>query len=172
MHSKPHLPQRSRANLFSRLFPTLGVLCLVCCFAACSKHTAIWKFLPTSRECWESTDTLRFIIPPLAETGNYDLSVGIRTTVAPPYPFQCIWLVVKQHWHAPERTQLDTIQCKLADARGETNGQGMTRYTFSFPVKTAYYPQRDSADVCVYHIMRSEMLQGIDAVGIRLEKAQ
>lgn len=138
--------------------------------AACQRRTVALAYSPTSVEGWEPGDTLTYHIDTLSRAGRYSLSLGIRTSASTPYPFQTLWLVIRQHWHAPEHITSDTLEVRLTDDMGDVNGSGVSLYEYHVPFRTYDLPAGASADITIHHVMQREMLPGVAGVGIRLER--
>lgn len=148
----------------------MGLFALLALVAACRQQPVAFEYAPTPIEGWEPGDTLKFKIDTLRQTGTYTLDLGIRTSASTPYPFRSIWLVVRQHWHRPERVLTDTVECKLTDAKGDITGHGVSLYQYTQPLGEVQLQEGDYADFSIIHIMRREMLPGVAAVGIRLSQ--
>ena len=160
------------AKLLRRvLSPSLFALAAgVCLLGACDSGDAAYEYLPTPVEGWEQSDTLRFHADTVRSGGEYELTLGVRSSQAVPYPFQTLWLVVRQQWHSPERLRTDTVECRLATAGGDDTGHGVSLSQHVFPIATLQVPEGASADITVTHFMRRELLPGIADVGVRLRK--
>ena len=78
--------------------------------------------------------------------------------------------MARQHFHQPESICTDTIEIQLADRRGDTSGRGVTLHQFTRHWKTIHLNQGQSADIHINHLMRSEMLPGVESVGVRIEE--
>ncbi len=143
----------------------------LCAFSSCQeKRTAAFQYAPVPVEGWETGDTLHFPIDTIREGGDYLLTVGVRTSASKPYPFRSIWLLICQHRHNPESFSRDTLECQLANERGDALGNGTSLYTSTQPWRTLQLPEGSSADITITHIMRRDILQGVTDVGIKLEK--
>ena len=140
------------------------------CFAGCRQRPAAYKYLPAPVEGWEQGDTLRYHIDSLNESGIYQLKLGLRVSASRPYPFQSIWLAIRQNWYNPDTTFTDTVECRLTDNKGDVSGRGVSLYTLTRPVKLMKLHKGTSADIGIIHIMRREMLPGVADIGIRLER--
>ena len=147
-------------------------LLTLCCMLACNNKPLAFNYCSTPVEVWELGDTLKYHIDTIKSDGNYQLSIGIRTSASTPYPYQSLWVVIKQHWHNPEKLVTDTVKCQLTNDRGDTNGHGVSLYQYDQNIKKLNIQQGVSADISVYHIMRSEMISGIADVGIKLQQTQ
>lgn len=145
-----------------------SVLLVCAALCACNDQPSAYDYRSTPVEGWELGDTLKFHVDSINTTGNYQFSLGLRTSVSTPYPYQSLWLVVKQHWHNPEKEVTDTIQCILTNERGDTQGHGVSLYQYDQYIKSLSLSKGMSADISIYHIMRSEMIPGISDVGIKL----
>ena len=151
---------------------TLIAISMLACsmLCACNDKPSAFDYRSTPVEGWELGDTLKYHVDTILTTGTYLFSLGLRTSASTPYPYQSLWLVVKQHWHNPEQEVTDTIQCQLTNDRGDAQGHGVSLYQYDQNLKSIPLPQGASADISVYHIMRSEMIPGISDVGIKLQK--
>ena len=147
---------------------TLFFFILTFLLTACEHKPAAYDYCSVSVEGWEPGDTLHYHVDTLKTSGHYAFHIGLRTSASTPYPYQSLWLVVKQRWHNPERTTCDTVNCQLTDAKGDAEGAGVSLFQYDFPWATQYHEAGSSADISIYHIMRSEMLPGVADVGIRL----
>lgn len=132
----------------------------------CDEKAVYHHYKPTLLAGWKKTDTLTFNIPPIEITANYQVSVGIRTTVTCPY--QSLWLVVRQDFTPNALSRIDTIECKLANDKGEIIGQGVINYLHTFPLCTETLYKGQTGKIRIYHIMRREELPGISQIGIKI----
>ncbi len=148
-----------------------AILSLCAVLASCREgRTAAFEYRPVPVEGWEAGDTLHFRVDTIRQGGSYRLSIGVRTSAAKPYPFRSIWLLICQHRHNPEAFTRDTLECRLANERGDALGNGTSLYTSTAAWQTVQLPEGSSADITVNHIMRRDMLQGVTDVGIKLER--
>lgn len=148
------------------------LLCLLLLLlgTACQDKPAAYDYCATPLEGWEPGDTLKFRIDTIREAGTYAFSIGVRTSASTPYPYQSLWLVVRQHWHHPERVVSDTIECRLTDEKGDVAGHGISLYQYDREWRRVQLDSGDCADFSVNHIMRRELLPGVADIGIKLEK--
>ncbi len=150
---------------------TVAALTLCAVLASCREgRTAAFQYLPVPAGGWEVGDTLHFSVDTIRQGGDYRLTIGVRTSAARPYPFRSIWLLICQHRHNPEAFLRDTLECKLANERGDALGNGTSLYTSTVKWQTIHLPEGSSADITVNHIMRRDLLQGVTDVGIKLER--
>ncbi len=149
------------------LFAFLALLA-VCSFAACEHTPVCYSYCSTPVEGWEKGDTLHYHVDTIRHTGTYAMTIGIRSSASTPYPYQTLWLVVRQQWHNPETQRCDTVECTLANADGDLTGTGVSVYQYEMPFTQMTLSQGASADIRITHLMRTEMLPGITDVGIKL----
>lgn len=146
------------------------LLLALAALAGCQQQPSAFAYRSTSVDGWEPGDTLHFHIDSLKESGNYVLTLGIRTSASTPYPFQTLWLVVQQKWYNPDTLRIDTVECRLTDEKGDIAGHGVSLYQYTQPFLSQHLNAGASADFSIIHIMRREMIPGISSVGIKLQK--
>lgn len=138
--------------------------------ASCDVRPVRYAYRPTPVSGWEPKDTLSFPIDTIAHAGRYVLSVGVRTTAR--FPFQSLWLVVKQQWRRPARERLDTVVCRFTNAAGDPVSRGLSLNQYEFTVDTVSLGPGSCGHVSVRHIMRREILPGVSDVGVILREAR
>lgn len=147
-----------------------GLTALAGIMTGCEDKPLAFNYCPTPVEGWEPGDTLKFHVDTVKTAGTYRIDLGVRTSSSTPYPFQSLWLVVRQHWHNPNRELCDTVMFKLTNQRGDPNGHGVTIYQYDMPWQQQQIAAGASVDISISHIMRREILPGIADVGIRVQK--
>lgn len=159
---------------WQKLFHGLITVCIVCVAAmlcACGNpRTSYNHYCSTLVEGWEPGDSLKFNVDTLKTAGKYQITLGLRTSVSIPYPYQSITLLVCQHWKNPERTFRDTVNINLTDEHGDANGSGVSFNQYTYEWKTIDIPIGSCGYITVNHLMRSEMLPGISNVGVKLKR--
>lgn len=110
-----------------------GLTALTGVVTGCEDKPLAFNYCPTPVEGWEPGDTLKFHVDTVKTAGTYRIDLGVRTSSSTPYPFQSLWLVVRQHWHNPNRELCDTVMFKLTNQRGDPNGHGVTIYQYDMP---------------------------------------
>ena len=142
--------------------------------SACSGSTVYDEYAHTPIAGWEKNDTLSFEIPPMAATGYYRQSLGLRTTGA--YPFTALTLIVNQTIYPANKgkriEKTDTLLCQLINQHGENKGQGISYYQYNFPINIYQMHQGDSIHVAIRHDMKREILPGVSDIGIKISKIQ
>ncbi len=161
--------ERSGTPQYTALTAALLLLTLAT-FCACVRRSTMYEYRPTPVDGWEQSDTLRFHADTVRRGGVYALTLGVRSSRVVPYPFQTLWLVVRQQWHNPDYRRTDTVECRLALPNGDDPGHGVTVGQYVCPVTTLQVREGASADFTVTHFMRRELLPGITDVGLRLRR--
>ncbi len=135
---------------------------------ACQKATIYNRYLHTNANGWERNDTLRFVIPPIKQSGRYTEEVGLRTNGD--YPFTDLTLIIEQTKVKTGITKRDTLECTLMSKQGHIEGAGISHFQYTFPLTTIELAQEEELDIVVRHDMKREMLPGITDIGIRIKK--
>ena len=144
------------------------ILSVACLLTSCEPRPVAHDYCSTPIEGWEPGDTLKFSIDTLRESGTYILTLGLRASASTPCPYRSVWLAVRQHWHNPEQQRIDTIELKLTDSKGDVIGHGVSLYQYTLSLDSLQLKAGSSAKFSINHVMRSEMLPGIAAVGVKL----
>ena len=96
-----------------RLIHFVFILVATIAFSACNHAKVYDEYAHTPIAGWEKNDTLSFEIPPMAATGYYRQSLGLRTTGA--YPFTALTLIVNQTIYPANKgkriEKTDTLLC-------------------------------------------------------------
>ncbi len=141
----------------------------MCLFlTACSDPAVFEQHVDLPENAWPK-DGIVHITVPAPDTLNYfNLDLIIRN--AENYPYSNIYLFVTTT--APNgATQRDTVQYALADERGNwlgKNGRHWSDHRLRYRSHTRFIQSGDYR-FAVQHGMRSDTLQGIGAVGLRIE---
>lgn len=158
---------RMRRNSYTLLYIIVwGALMLT----ACQESTIYNRYLHTNVKGWERNDTLRFVIPPIKQSGRYTEEVGLRTNGD--FPFTDLTLIIEQTKVKAGIKRLDTLACTLMNEQGHVEGAGISLYQYTFPLATLELDQEEELHIAVRHDMKREMLPGITDIGIRIEKAK
>ncbi len=157
-------------KIIARCLPPLLSLLIAGLLAACKEKPVLYSYCSTPVEGWESVDTLKYHVDTLSSSGTYEMSIGVRTSATTLYPYQSLWLVMRQSWHNPDRTTTDTLQLQFTNAKGDVEGHGVSIYQFDFPLAALQLPAGASADIRITHIMSRELLPGITDIGVKLQK--
>lgn len=138
-------------------------------FTSCDKTVVFDKYKAIPESGWQKDSLVVFNIPIEDTLQNHNLLINIRNETS--YNFSNLWLFVEIM--QPDGQMLkDTIEIALADPAGKWLGDGIgglkTRETiFRRNVKL---PVSGEYTVKLQHGMRTDLLNGIHDVGVRIEK--
>lgn len=149
---------------------------LLCCslvlllFFSCSKEKNVlcFNYHAISPIGWEQHDVQTFKLDTVSAEGDYDFFVGLRSTNA--YPFQSLWLLIREQAERPDTVASDTLECRLTDRQGNELGDGVSLYQQEFFLKTLHLQAGQVVTVTVSHIMRRPILQGVSDVGLIVKR--
>ena len=151
-----------------RLFVFMAVACVAVALCSCNSDVVYDKYNHTPLAGWEKNDTLAFDVPAMKETGRYRLELGLRTSTM--FPFTGLSLVVEHIVESGHMLYTDTLNCRLADDKGNVLGKGVSCFQYSFIVSDIDLRKGDSLHVCVRHIMKREIMPGISDVGLKITR--
>jgi gliding motility-associated lipoprotein GldH len=135
---------------------------------SCERDYAFQRIERIEGEAWDLKDTvsLNFDIQDTAQPYNFYLKVRNNTE----YPYRNIYFFLEmefpngRHW-------MDTVECVLADAKGNWEGSGIGNikdHSFLFMQKR--FPVKGAYRFHIVHAMRRERLKGIEDVGLGIER--
>ena len=117
---------------------------------------------------WSSSDRKTFALDTVEKTGDYRLSVRLRTTSE--VEFQKIYVVVEQQLHNPMLRSRDTVVVQLTNEQGVMLEKGVDLYNYVVPLDKAIRLHKgQSGEVALSHVMRRTQLKGITDVGVKIE---
>lgn len=117
---------------------------------------------------WEKEKEFYFTFNIDDNSSLYNLSIEIRNNNS--YPYQNIWLFCTEEQPVGPIWR-DTIECMLADDFGKWFGTGLSIYHLSNPIRTNYkFPYKGQYTFSIRQGMRDDQLQGIEEIGIRINK--
>lgn len=140
-------------------------------FASCNNNTIYneYKELPT--EGWNKDSVAMFDVAVQDTTSKYQVIVNVRNRGD--YPWQNLWLFVSYTQPNSEVIN-DTIECYLADNKGEWLGSGFGSL-HEMPVlfrKNMNFKQSGNYQFSIQQGMRDSMLVGINDIGLEIIKAE
>lgn len=164
--------KKNRANRHKHLL-YISILFLSIFFSACSKNEVFYEFSTVKNEKWSKNDTLFFQIDSGLIQPEVKYNISIELANSANYPYQNIWLYVSDNIR-------DTLfenrgkQYLLADDFGKWHGSGWGAvYQISLEYeKDIIFPQDRAYCIKIVHGMRDEPLEGIEKVGIKIEKSE
>ena len=140
-------------------------VCLLLSMASYNSDLIYHQYRHVSQTPWDTQDTISFNIDTIPATGDYQLSVALRTTAEIQY--QQIFLAVD--CSLPHYSTRDTVSIILTDSEGEMQSNGIRLYNYSTPLPRSLHLTRgQQAQVNITHLMRRTQLRGITDVGIKI----
>ena len=142
---------------------------------SCTEGVIYHEYKATPVEGWEMIDTLSFRIDSIHRTGTYSIEIGVRTSEAVGYPFQTLWLEIKQNWFADSICQMfrcDTLSCKLALPDGGQMGNGIGMRQYHFDLDTVHLSKGMNGHIRLRHLMRRNILPGVSDIGVKIYHAK
>jgi gliding motility-associated lipoprotein GldH len=136
----------------------------------CNKSTIFEAQETIENNTWGYQDFVRFNVPINDSTIPYNYYMMIRNTTD--YTYSNLYLFVRTRF--PDGTlHADTINLMLADVSGKWLGKGIGKYRMQqFLISpNAFFPQQGEYIFEVEQAMREKELQGINSVGIKIEKS-
>lgn len=148
------------------LWQWAGAALLLALLAACIGDKVYYSYDHTPLNGWEKNDTLIFGVPKMQAEGLYKSHLLLRVSQA--YPFMSLALIVEQTVLPSNQTHTDTLKCRLIDEKGQTKGQGLNYYQYTFPINSLRLHAGDSLQIKVRHDMKREILPGVSDIGIQI----
>ncbi len=138
---------------------------------ACESDVAFSQFHTLPTEGWGRTDTLRFEVDSLKRYGAYAVTLSLRTSSAPAYPYTDVSLEVCREF-VGQNMLTDTLTLLLNNKNGVPTGTGTSLYQHDIPLDTLILNKGDRGIYKISHIMHHTPLPGIRDVGLTLERGE
>ncbi len=140
-------------------------------FAACNSNKVYEKNIAIPNNVWNMDSSVKFSVPVEDISVPYNLFVNIRNGQY--YPSSNLWLFITSHSPAG-KSQRDTVECILADDKGQWLGSGMgdlwdNKIQFKKNIK---FPVAGNYTIEMQHGMRMENLPMVVEIGLTIEKAE
>jgi gliding motility-associated lipoprotein GldH len=135
---------------------------------SCTNGVVIDQYKAVADDGWKRTDTLCFRVPPVPQTADYDISLGIRHTNA--FPYEGIWIVAETRLQHPKAFRHDTLYFVLCDKRGMPVGKGVNLIQAVTPLNRMRFVKGQSGSIRLRQIMSREVIPGISEVGVQVRK--
>jgi len=136
---------------------------------ACTSNDVYFQYSAINSKGWSKDSLYGFDIPINDTLATYNVYLNIRNRGE--YPYQNLWLFLSKT--TPDKIQSkDSIECYLADQRGKWLGSGIGSI-MEMPV--LYQQNVRFKKIGIYHYkivhgMRDTILNGINDIGMRVEK--
>jgi len=145
------------------------VFALLVIFSSCDPQRIYEKNIQVNPNGWPAGEEVLFEVPVNDSLMLHNFYVNLRHTEN--YKFSNLYLFIETHFPGGSHAR-DTIELILADNTGKWYGNGfgkikeykvLIRQAVTFPVTGIY-------NISIVQGMRDENLQGIEDVGIRIER--
>lgn len=137
--------------------------------AACNENTVYHSYQSIPSEGWKKSDTLFFNIAVTDTLQPLQLSAEIRNKSN--YSYRNLYLSVSHNLKDSTIWKTDTLQLILADKEGKWKGTGwgsLFQSKVSISSVTVQHPGNYTFKVT--HEMQDELLEGINDIGIKIER--
>ena len=135
--------------------------------SACDENTVYDSYAHTPINGWEKNDTLNYSVPPLRDSGSFEVIIGLHINRY--YPFTSVSLVVEQRILPGFRFHRDTLRCQFLPD-DNLREQAVSYSQFDFPLRNLDLRRGDSLVVTIRHAMKREILPGISDIGFKMAK--
>lgn len=154
-------------NLFrNSLFCLFGAYLMV----ACDENIVYHSYQSLPAEGWAKGDTLTFQIP-VTDSIPSTLKLFAEVRNRSNYPYQDLYLFIDENLEDSTVWRTDTLSMNLADSTGRWKGNGWgTIYQSAAFIKTVRPLHPGNYTVKVVNGMNDEKLNGLNDIGIRVEK--
>lgn len=145
------------------------ILFSVLILISCDRNGVFEENISTPNKIWAESNVAKFTAPISDTISSHNIYINIRNTTN--YPNCNLYLFISTT--APSgATQLDTIECFLADDQGKWLGKGFGYIRDSqIPYKRSIrFSQKGDYKFEIKQAMRSDSLSGISSIGIRIER--
>jgi len=139
---------------------------------SCNQREVYYTFRNIKDVEWSKRDTLVFNIDSSSIEANAVYNVFIEVLNNGNYPYRNIWFYTQDNFN-DTIFESDSKQYMLADEFGKWHGSGFGAiYQLSLEYKEAVrIKEKRNYTVKIVHGMRDEPLEGIEKIGLKLEKA-
>lgn len=150
---------------------TILLLLSVFAFSACQFNSVYNNVVSIEEDGWDKEKALHFEVNISDTISLYDFSIIVHNTTDYRYSNLFVFLTTQ---FPNGNLSRDTIECVLADASGKWYGKGwgniketdiLLKPNLKFPLSGQY-------NFYVQQAMRKDTLQGIQRIGIRLDKSE
>lgn len=155
-----------KSLLRNSIFCLLGTYFL----SACNEHTVYHSYRSLPSEGWRKSDTLFFQVP-ITDSIPTIVQVYAEVRNKSNYPYQSFYLFLQQN--IPDSTiwKTDTLQIEMADKNGKWKGTGWgSLFQSSVPLGYLHIKYPGNYTFKAIHGMKDDILEGINDIGIRIEK--
>lgn len=149
----------------NRLFLLIIIAGLFC---ACDSSVVYEENIAIKGSSWNRNDILKFYPRITDSISSHNLYINIRN--AGNYEFQNLYIFLTISSPSGNHVK-DTVECVLADEKGKWYGAGIgDLFSLRIPYKmNIYFPDTGVYTIALEQAMRTEILENIADVGVRVE---
>jgi gliding motility-associated lipoprotein GldH len=137
--------------------------------ASCDRDGVFEENIDSKNNTWDISDIAKFGVSISDTINSHNILVNIRNTTD--YPNSNLYLFITTY--APTGgSQRDTLECLIADDYGKWLGKGFgfirdNRFPYKINVR---FPIKGTYRFEIQQAMRTDQLEGIASVGLRVER--
>jgi gliding motility-associated lipoprotein GldH len=153
----------------SNFFAKILVLAITAMAVSCSTESIYEANIDIPKESWSIDSTAIFKVDIIDTLSVHHIYINVRNTTN--YPNSNLFLFIQTT--SPNGAQLrDTMECFLADTRGNWLGKGFGALRDNqVPYKKFIrFPEEGTYTFSIQHGMRAQSLKGVSSIGLRVEK--
>jgi gliding motility-associated lipoprotein GldH len=155
-------------NLHERYLMLLATT--LCLLASCDRNRVYEKNISIENQVWNYRNVLEYPVTITDAATPCNFYLNIRNTNR--YRFSNLFLFIETHYPDGKMSR-DTVECVLADPGGRWLGKGLgsIRESRILLRKNVLFPWKGDYLFRIEQAMRVDDLEGIQDMGIRIEKA-
>lgn len=148
---------------------------LYCLFGAllatgCNERTVYHSYQALPAEGWAKSDTLSFRIP-ITDSIPTTFRLFAEARNRSDYPYQKLYLFVRQNLLDSTKWQTDTLAIQLTDSTGKWLGNGWgSIYQSDKFIRSVRPLHPGTYTIKITHGLKDELLIGMNDIGIRVER--
>lgn len=142
---------------------------LLAAFSACDTKRVFDEYQPILDSKWDKNSPVVFDIPISDTLQNNNLYINIRNNIN--YGYSNLWLFIKIEQPGGLAIK-DTFEMVLADPSGKWLGKGLSglKTRQALYRSNVFFPNSGEYKISIQQGMRTPILEGINDVGLRVEK--
>lgn len=144
-------------------------ICLLSAFVSCDRNVVFERNQKIPQMEWHFEDKVSFEAEINDTINLHNIYINVRNSID--YNYMNFYMFLDTEF--PDgRLVRDTLECMLADNRGEWTGKGFGKIRSNqFQMRhNVWFPVRGVYTFTFKQAMRDEVLEGISDIGIRIEK--
>lgn len=155
----------------NRKLKSIFAIALATVLVSCDRNVVFKQNIALDNEPWAAERPVSFTYFAEDTVSGHDLLFNIRNNNN--YPYRNLYLFVEAQLPNGRKT-IDTLECLLADERGQWYGSGLgSHYDNRFRYKAnTRFPASGHYTFNVFQAMRDSLLPGITDVGLLIKKSE